>query len=101
MAKRNLQLQITLILLAQKTPEDKKKEERRKKKRDDERLGRQLLEGRKGKSNENYGDWINCNFPNLQETVSDNDRTAIVWAAEFLPYLHHPKSCHWFPPSCR
>jgi hypothetical protein len=32
MAKRNLQLQITLILLAQKTPEDKKKEERRKKK---------------------------------------------------------------------
>lgn len=58
-------------------------------KQDDERetvllvLGGQLLQGKKGKSKENYGKWVSCNFPNLQDTVSDNDRTAIVWAAEF------------------
>lgn len=46
-------------------------------------LGRQLLEGKRGKSKENYGKWVSCNFPNLQDTVSDDDRTAIVWAAEF------------------
>ena len=46
-------------------------------------LGRQLLEGRKRKSKENYGKWVSCNFPNLQDTVNANEQSAILWAAEF------------------
>ena len=46
-------------------------------------LGRQLLEGRKGKSKENYGKWVSRNFPNLRNTVSKDDQAAILWAAEF------------------
>ena len=46
-------------------------------------LGRQLLEGRKGRSKENFGKWVNKNFPNLLETVNNVEVTAILWAAEF------------------
>ena len=46
-------------------------------------LGRQLLEGRKGRSKENFGKWVNNNFPNLLETVNNVEVTAIIWAAEF------------------
>lgn len=46
-------------------------------------LGRQLLEGRKGRSKENFGKWVNNNFPNLLETVNNVEVTAILWAAEF------------------
>jgi hypothetical protein len=46
-------------------------------------LGRQLFEGRKGKSNENYGKWVYNNFPNLLETVNAMEQAAILWAAEF------------------
>ena len=45
--------------------------------------GRQLLEGRKGRSKENFGKWVNKNFPNLLETVNNVEVTAILWAAEF------------------
>ena len=46
-------------------------------------LGCQLLEGRKGKSKENYGKWVSRNFPNLRNTVSKDDQAAIIWSAEF------------------
>jgi len=46
-------------------------------------LGRQLLEGRKGRSKENFGKWVSRNFPNLRNTVSKDDQAAIIWAAEF------------------
>ncbi|MDC3265295.1 hypothetical protein OAU61_04350 [Planktomarina temperata] len=54
-------------------------------------LGGQLLEGRKPfeaekgklKNQRGYGEWISRNFPNLQEVVSKDDQTAIIWAAEF------------------
>lgn len=47
-------------------------------------LGRQLLVGRKRhKSDESFGKWVNRNFPNLRKTVSSDEQTAIVWAAEF------------------
>jgi len=54
-------------------------------------LGRQLLEGRKPfeaekgklKNQRGYGEWISRNFPNLQEVVSKDEQTAIIWAAEF------------------
>ena len=54
-------------------------------------LGRQLLEGRKPfeaeegklKNQRGYGEWITRNFPNLQEIVSKDEQTAIIWAAEF------------------
>ena len=46
-------------------------------------LGRQLLEGRKGRSKENFGKWVSRNFPNLRNTVSKDDQVAIIWAAEF------------------
>ena len=46
-------------------------------------LGRQLLEGRKGKSDENYGKWVSNNFPNLLDTVNAMEQAAILWAAEF------------------
>ena len=54
-------------------------------------LGGQLLEGRKPFEAENgklkdqrgYGKWISRNFPNLQEIVSKDEQTAIIWAAEF------------------
>jgi hypothetical protein len=51
-------------------------------------LGRQLLEGRKGRSKENFGKWVNNNFPNLLETVNNVEVTAIIWAAEFPVFLH-------------
>ena len=54
-------------------------------------LGRQLLSGRKPFEGENgklkdqreFGKWCNRNFPNLREQVSGDERTAILWAAEF------------------
>ena len=46
-------------------------------------LGRQLLEGRKGRSKENFGKSVSRNFPNLRNTVSKDDQAAIIWAAEF------------------
>lgn len=46
-------------------------------------LGRQLLEGRKGKSKENYGKWVSNNFPNLLDTVNAMEQAAIIWSAEF------------------
>lgn len=46
-------------------------------------LGRQLFEGRKGKSDENYGKWVSNNFPNLLDTVNAMEQAAILWAAGF------------------
>ena len=47
-------------------------------------LGRQLLEGRgTNKGDREFGKWCNRNFPNLREQVSRDERTAILWAAEF------------------
>ena len=46
-------------------------------------LGRQLLGGRNGRSDENFGKWVSRNFPNLRKTVSKDDQAAIIWAAEF------------------
>ena len=33
-----------------------------------------IVEGRKGRSKENFGKWCNNNFPNLLETVSKDDQ---------------------------
>ncbi|MDA7776763.1 hypothetical protein N8912_00705 [Rhodobacteraceae bacterium] len=33
-----------------------------------------IVEGRKGRSKENFGKWVNNNFPNLLETVSKDDQ---------------------------
>lgn len=46
-------------------------------------LGGQLLQGKKGKSKENYGKWVFANFPNLANTVHVHEQAAILWAAEF------------------
>ena len=47
-------------------------------------LGRTLLDGRKlNEGDREFGKWCNRNFPNLREQVSGDERTAILWAAEF------------------
>lgn len=46
-------------------------------------LGKQLLEGKKGKSKENFGKWVNRNFPNLRNTLDKDEQAAVIWAAEF------------------
>lgn len=39
-------------------------------------LGKQLLEGKKGKSKENFGKWVNRNFPNLRNTLDKDENTS-------------------------
>ena len=47
-------------------------------------LGIKLLEGRKlHKSKNLFADWCNINLPNLMFHISDVERTALLWAAEF------------------
>ena len=47
-------------------------------------LGVKLLEGRKlHESDEDFGKWVCTNFPNLVHTLSRNESSAILWAAEF------------------
>ena len=54
-------------------------------------LGKELLAGRKPFDDENgklkndrgFGEWISCNFPNLQLVINKNEQVASIWAAEF------------------